>query len=157
MIIRGMRWGYDGGGIACGPVEGASNIELLVQDKKGRLCYVLNNRFMEFTSIYISPFSLFDHFMLLSCKGLDYDAEYQDARSICREIYDFEDCDYPEAMLNSDFLDAIKFTYTALDAFDPDNTAPEASARSFILKYLGTDTADLDGLALPQEDSCCIC
>ena len=55
MIIKNMRWGYDGGGIACRPVEGNTLVELKVVDPATkRVYFVLNSRMAEFNQIMIS-------------------------------------------------------------------------------------------------------
>ena len=38
MKILNMRWGYDGGGMACGPVEGSAIVEIMVREDNDRLC-----------------------------------------------------------------------------------------------------------------------
>ena len=30
IIVHGLRCGYDGGGMACGPVSGSTNVELRI-------------------------------------------------------------------------------------------------------------------------------
>lgn len=51
MKIRDMRWGYDGGGVACGPVEGNTIVEICVTEDDKHNYFVLVNLVHKFRSI----------------------------------------------------------------------------------------------------------
>lgn len=55
-----MRWAYDGGGIACGPVDGSYITEIMFHDEEGRPYFVSMSRMSEFMNVYVSEVSLFD-------------------------------------------------------------------------------------------------
>ena len=53
MVVRNMRWGYDGGGIACGPVEGNTIVEICVTANDHHNYFVVASRTGEFEKITI--------------------------------------------------------------------------------------------------------
>ena len=152
MILRGMRWGYDGGGMACGPTEGSLNTEVIVQDDLGHLHFVLNGQCLGCGKIMIAPFSLFDTFMLFNCEDLDQDYLYEKANGICTETYDFEEFDYPEEMMHSKFLDAIKFSFKASAAFEYTDEDWDKSARDFFKEFQDRDLSTIKDLDLPRDE-----
>lgn len=69
-----MRWGYDGGGMACGPVEGSTVTEITFLDEDGRLVFVSATRLMEFVNMYVSNVPLYDLLIQLAvCEDADYE------------------------------------------------------------------------------------
>ena len=44
MKILNMRWGYDGGCMACGPVEGSAIVEIMVREDNGTTAFVTASR-----------------------------------------------------------------------------------------------------------------
>lgn len=70
-----MRWGYDGGGMACGPVEGSYITEIMFKDDKGRLLFASVSRLMEFVNVYVSEVPLFD--LLMHIADSEVDIEYE--------------------------------------------------------------------------------
>ena len=58
MKIRNMRWGYDGGGVACGPVSGSSVVEVCVTDERHNY-FVIVSEMDGFQRVGVSPMPLF--------------------------------------------------------------------------------------------------
>ena len=150
MKLNNMRWGYDGGGFACGPVEGSTFVEAEVTDKDGQKYFVLMSRMAEFCKIEIARSPLFD----LGMQGV----EYERIREITVEAYDFErestdpdDYDedeeipqgeevYPcEGMYQSRFADAIKLTLKAMERCYEMQNPTDADAHLFAEEYLGKE------------------
>ena len=59
MKICGLSWGYDGGGIACGPVPGADIVELICEDADGTRYYISTSLFEQFEHMNVSRRPLF--------------------------------------------------------------------------------------------------
>ena len=75
MIVRNLRWGESCGGMACGPIEGSSVVELCVTWKGGTY-FIADSCLMEFEHIFVSPMPLFD--VLINMDRMDVDAAAED-------------------------------------------------------------------------------
>ena len=154
MEIRGMRWGYDGGGMACGPVEGSSIVELcLLKDEN--IYFVAITRMSEFEHIFVSDMPVFDILMLMSLYGVDFDHEFDKVRSHSIEEYDYEISDLPEDMEESEFCKALHLARLAMhkyymEGIDEEHEAAEAA--EFIKPYLEEELENIDLPELPVED-----
>lgn len=154
MEIRGMRWGYDGGGFACGPVEGSSVVELcLLKDKQ--VYFVAITRMSEFEHIFVSDMPVFDILMLMSLYGVDFDHEFDKVRSHSIEEYDYEIGDFPEDMDESEFAKALQLARLAMhkyyvEGIDEENAAEEAA--EFLKDYLEEELENIDLPEIPDED-----
>lgn len=152
MEIRGMRWGYDGGGVACGPVEGSSIVELCML-KDGQIYFVAITRMSEFEHIFVSDIPVFDILMLMSLYGVDFDHELDKVRSHSIEEYDYEIGDLPEEMEESEFAKALHLARLAMHKYyvegvDEEHEAVEAA--EFIRPYLDEELEKIDLPAIPD-------
>ena len=119
MKILGMRWGYDGGGFACGPVEGSTVVELIVADSDRHMHFVVASRMGQYEHIYISPVSIYDLFISGNCFEVDFNATYELIEKLVNEDYDYDTCedfDPAEEFKESKFEAAINFTRFAMKA-----------------------------------------
>ena len=82
MIIKNMRWGYNGGGME-EPVENGSHVELMVADEDGKLFFIENNQFTDCMTVRIAPYPMFDICMQLMWEDTDFECESQKLNQIC--------------------------------------------------------------------------
>ncbi len=146
MEVLGMRWGYDGGGVACGPVEGSTIVELCVTHDE-KLYFVAVSRMSEFEHIFLSDMPVFDILMHMSTFGMNFDHEFAKVQEHSFEEYDYEIRDLPEELNESVFAKAIHLARLAMHKYyvegvDEDNEAGEADA--FIKEYLEEDLNEMD-------------
>ena len=151
MKARNMRWGYDGGGIACGPVDGNTIVELMVMDEKGHHFFIADSKMMEFENIYISEVPLFDLLMKLFY-GCDFEYENEKVNKLSVEAYDFESFDPPEEMERSRFANAIHLVRLAMEEYYGGNDEGEdyTSADLFMEEYVDQE---LDEDSLTETES----
>ena len=138
MKVRNMRWGYDGGGIACGPVEGNTVVEICVTHEEHNY-FICASRMSEYMKVTVSPMPVYD--LLIESKHYDVDwaTEYDKVASVITEEYDFEISEYDKAMENSVFADALKLVCMAMkEAYKPEDPTYE-EAQKFIDKYVGEE------------------
>ncbi len=123
--IVSMRWGYDGGGMACGPVEGSTITEIMFLNEEGKTYFASVSRMSEFYNIGISEVPLFD-VLLHMCDGkVDTEAEIEKVKkySIIYEEtslggYDFiEESKYAKEMKM--VLSANDYYYNRSEDLDP--------------------------------------
>lgn len=140
MKINGLRWGYDGGGFACGPMDGSCIAELIGKNDAGSVIYVTISVMQNFEAITVSETSKFDVWM-----NNVYDLDDQLNDSI--ERYDLEIYEgfTGEEFEGSEYVSAIRFARFCLDHYmslegDPD----QGTADAFIQPYLGKDTDSID-------------
>ena len=154
MEIRGMRWGYDGGGIACGPVEGSSIVELcLIKDDQ--IYFVAATRMSEFEHIFVSDIPVFDILMHMSLYGVDFEHEFNKVQTHSVEDYDYEIGGLPEEMEESEFAKAIQLARLAMhkyyvEGIDEENEAAEVAV--FIKEYLDKELESIDLPEIPDKD-----
>ena len=164
MIIKNMRWGYDGGGFACGPMEGSTYVETQVADENGKDMYILMSRMDEFCKVEVSEQPLFD--MMMEAADLDndiFDQVLAKVEKLRIENYDFEresddPDDYDEEdevpqgeelydcpeMFEYRFAPAICLTLKAMDSCYELQEPTDEDARQFVEKYLGKDIDKLN-------------
>lgn len=90
MELKSARWGYDGGGIACGPVEGSIMTELMILDDDGHTHFVTASQFNEFGKIMITDFPILDVLVHLTDHDVDFDYEWGKVQDIINDSYDYE-------------------------------------------------------------------
>lgn len=126
-----MRWGYDGGGIACGPVEGSTVAEITFLDEDGRFVFVSASRLMEFVNLFVSPVPLYD---LLIQLAISEDIEYE--RKIltktAKEKYSIE-LPYTEDINESKYCGELYLTLIANDHYELGDG--EKEAEDWIYEY----------------------
>ena len=99
MKIKKMRWGYDGGGIACGPVDGSVYYELTIEDDDLNTIYICASTMDCFARVNVTKESYYE-------AGLK-----QDFDTIMRIMENsIEDYDYDETFIeDNDFADSKYF------------------------------------------------
>ena len=149
LTARGMRWGYDGGGMACGPVEGNTLVELCVTAEDHRNYFILFSRMGEYARITVSGVPLFDVWMYSNCDGVDVAAEAEKCSAGSLEDYEYEMGGTPgEEMGRSRFAKGIHLVRLAMEeAYGCDDEMIPAKAAEFMEAYAGED---LDEMELPE-------
>ena len=152
MKIRNMRWGYDGGGVACGPVSGSSVVEVCVTDEQHNY-FVIVSEMDGFQRVGVSPMPLFDILIHMMHYDVQFEDEFAKYESNVVEDYDFEIGDEPEEMSESKFAKAIHLARLAMQAYmELDDGASEtAAAEAFIEPYIGEDVDKMDLPELEEE------
>ena len=141
MKIRGMRWGYDGGGFACGPVEGNTVVEIIVTHERHNY-FVCASRMSEYMKISVSKTPIFDLLIELNHYDVDWEDEYQKIQEAVIEEYDYEINSIPEELEESEFYDAFKLINLAMEqAYKPENPTYE-EAQAFVEKYVGREISE---------------
>ena len=85
-----IEWGYDGGGMACGPVEGSYITEITFVDGDGRLLFVSVTRLMEFVNIYVSETSLYSLLLNLGRGDVDFEHTLNAVEKVSSVTYSAE-------------------------------------------------------------------
>ena len=150
MKIRNMRWGYDGGGMACGPVEGNTLVEICVTDDEGGIFFVCDSRMSDFEKIEVSPMPLFDIMMYMMRSDVDFDSALEKCDTNAIETYDYDIHEAPENDLaKSRFAKVIHLVRLAMqEYYGKDNEITDAkTARMFIGPYV---EGNFDEMELPE-------
>ena len=146
MKIRKMNWGYDGGGVACGPVEGSTIVEICVtKDEKNY--FVVVSRMSEFERVWVSPVPLYDLLIEANHYDVDFDNEFDKVEKTALEDYDYEIGYEPEEMYKSEFAKVIRLARTAMeqnDCFSNDNLTNVKAAEEFIKEYVDGNFDEMD-------------
>ena len=141
MKMKSMRWGYDGGGMACGPVDGACIVEVCLDDN-GQDLYVADSLFECYEHFWVTRKPVFEALMAVDMDALE---------EITNEgIEDFEYAmeggdmteETAEIMNESNYLPAIRFARMAMDVFDIEKDNGQTAAR-FMEPYIGRDPAEM--------------
>ena len=101
-----MRWAYDGGGFACGPVEGSYITEIMFHDEEGRPYFVSVSRMMEFIHGYVSEVSLFDLQLMFGRRDANSDDYMEKLEKYSTEEFDTE-LGYYDEILKSEYRDEM--------------------------------------------------
>lgn len=146
MIVRNMRWGYDGGGMACGPVEGSSIVELIVTHNDA-VQFIVVSRMSEFENVYVSPFSLFDSLIYSNNDDVDFGMEVEKVEKICTEFYSHEIYEPHASMKKSKLYKAINLARLAMKKYYEMGLQSEedelAKCKEFIEDYLDEDISKM--------------
>ena len=137
MKIQGMRWGYDGGGFACGPMPGTCYVEVAFFDGNQTL-YLTDGLFECFEHFWLTEESYFDKLMSKNWDPEDiksiYETDFESGRPIDDDIWD--------EISEMGIYDDWRFVRHMMDRFtleDDDETAKTA-----IQPYIGKNTKDLE-------------
>lgn len=147
MKVRNMRWGYDGGGMACGPVSGSMVVEVCVTDKERHNFFVVVSQMDNFQRVGVSPMPLFDVLMHMMHYDVQFDDEFAKYESNVIEDYDFEIGEEPEEMSGSRFAKVIHLARLAMQAYielDTDTESEAEAAEEFIEPYVDEDVDEMD-------------
>lgn len=116
MVLRNVRYGYENGGIACGPVPGTSNVELMVTNDEGKSSFILLSKYCMYESVFISDLSLFDVVMNMKRYDIDFDNELEKVESNSR--YDLEyDSNTDETIMTKEMYEGIPSEYHSAITF----------------------------------------
>lgn len=153
MKVRNLRWGESCGGMACGPIEGSSVVELCVTWKGGTY-FIADSCLMEFEHIFVSPMPLFD--VLINMDRMDVDTEEEYNKVSEASIIDFEceiddELDDLDDLEETEFRKAIEFVRYALQTYFESSLAEDEDyemAQKFIEAYVGEDILKAE---IPEE------
>lgn len=144
-MIKDMRWGYDGGGMACGPVEGSVNVEIKYLNDDRQLQFMLISNFQCFYKVQISDVSLFDLSMSAGDRDVDFDFELGLMEKLSKNTFDFEEGEEPDELKNSDVYNLYKVGLLAVREYWDINDENEAmAAEDFIEEYTDCDVRKLE-------------
>ena len=101
-----MRWAYDGGGIACGPVEGSTITEIMFHDEENCPYFVSASRMSEFVNVYASEVSLFDLLLWAGIGDSNIEDYMQKIEKYSVAEFDTEIGEYDD-ILESDYKDEM--------------------------------------------------
>lgn len=149
MKIRNMRWGYDGGGFACGPVEGNTIVEICVTGNDHHNYFVLVSRMMSFERVFVSEMPLFDIFIHMNHFDVDMEEEMEKVEECSFEDYDYEIGEEPEELGKSVYSKVIHVARVAMQSYynnDDENTNIQ-TAQEFITPYIDNE---LEEIELPE-------
>ena len=90
MVLRNVRYGYEDVGMACGPVPGTSNVELMVTNDEGKSSFILLSKYCMYETVFISDLSLFDIVMNMKHYDIDFDNELEKVESNSRYELEYE-------------------------------------------------------------------
>lgn len=122
--IVSMRWGYDGGGMACGPVEGSTITEIMFRDQEGKSYFVSATRMSEFVNLYVSEVSLYDIHFHFADRNANMDTEMQkvDKYSLWKAETELGGYEYIE---ESPYPTELKMVLSANDYYYNQNDDPD--------------------------------
>lgn len=150
-ILRNVRWGYTGDGMACGPMGGFDAVELVIEQEDKKLIFVRLDCMGEFAGASLRDHSTFDRFVFIT------DVENMDAHD-----YDFDLNEYEDEMSSDDpYFNVLNLGFAMLwhsyenNGRDGDGRAAEYDrAREFAGEWLNKDLdkCDIPVFRIPGED-----
>ncbi len=139
-ILRNVRWGYTGDGMACGPVGGFDVVEMIVEKDNGKLAFIRLDCMDQYAGVTVRNHSTFDDFVFINDDDSltnDYDFD----------MYEFGDEDGE----NDPNFSVVNLGLTVLrhlreiDTYDEDGRAAEYDgARAFVREWLDEDLDECD-------------
>lgn len=116
MVLRNARYGHEDGGMACGPVPGTSNVELMVTNDEGKSSFILLLKYCMYETVFISDLSLFDVVMNMKRYDIDFDNELEKVESNSR--YELEyDSKTDETIMTKEMYEGIPSEYHSAITF----------------------------------------
>lgn len=116
MVLRNARYGHEDGGMACGPVPGTSNVELMVTNDEGKSSFILLSKYCMYETVFISDLSLFDVVMNMKRYDIDFDNELEKVESNSR--YELEyDSKTDETIMTKEMYEGIPSEYHSAITF----------------------------------------
>lgn len=120
MVLRNVRYGYEDGGMACGPVPGTSNVELMVTNDEGKSSFILLSKYCMYETVFISDLSLFDVVMIMKRYDIDFDNELEKIESNSRYELEYEyeyDPKTDETIMTKEMYEGIPGDYHSAITF----------------------------------------
>lgn len=114
MVLRNVRYGYEDGGMACGPVPGTSNVELIVTNDEGKSSFILLSKYCMYETVFVSDLSLFDIVMNMNNYEVDLDNELEKVESNSRYELEYEyeyDPKTDETIMTKEMYEGIPSEY----------------------------------------------
>ena len=139
MKIRSMRWGYDGGGIACGPVDGNTIVELMVTGDDNHNYFLMEAKLCDGQRIDIAEIPMFDILMGAAHWEVDTEYEFKKIDTAAIETYDFEDGDIPVEMGKSKFAEILRLLHKIMLDYYNMPGQENADPDDYIKEYLDKD------------------
>lgn len=138
MKLINLKWGYDGGGMACGPVAGSTIAEIECQDEDGDTYFVHISRCGTYPTEYV---------VISKDSGID-DAVNQEWDNIMaykessnNTVFEYDIGEYPGDIFESSFIDVIRLTQMAvIEAVSQNPT--QQTADIWFKPYKGKDTSE---------------
>lgn len=116
MVLRNARYGHENGGMACGPVPGTSNVELMVTNDEGKSSFILLSKYCMYETVFISDLPLFDVVMNMKRHDIDFDNELEKVESNSR--YELEyDSKTDETIMTKEMYEGIPSEYHSAITF----------------------------------------
>lgn len=116
LVLRNVRYGYEDGRMACGPVPGTSNVELMVTNDEGKSSFILLSKYCMYETVFISDLSLFDIVMNMKRYDIDFDNELEKVESNSR--YELEyDPKTDETIMTKEIYEGIPGEYHSAITF----------------------------------------
>lgn len=110
MVLRNARYGCEDGGMACGPVPGTSNVELMITNDEGKSSFILLSKYCMYETVFVSDLSLFDIVMNMKRYDIDFDNELEKVESNSR--YELEyDPKTDETIMTKEMYEGIPSEY----------------------------------------------
>ena len=107
MVLRNARYGYEDGGMACGPVPGKSS-------------FILFSKYCMYETVFISDLSLFDVVMNMKRYDIDFDNELEKVESNSRYELEYEyeyDPKTDETIMTKEMYEGIPSEYHSAITF----------------------------------------
>ena len=140
MKLINLKWGYDGGGMACGPVAGSTIAEIECQDENGDTYFVHISRCGTYPTEYV---------VISKESGID-DAVNQEWDNIMaykespnNTVFEYDIGEYPGDIFESSFIDVIRLTQMAVFKAVSQNPTQQ-TADIWFKPYKGKDTSQCD-------------
>lgn len=138
MKLINLKWGYDGGGMACGPVPGSTIAEIECEDENGDTYFVHISRCGTYPTEYV---------VISKESGID-DAVNQEWDNIMaykespnNTVFEYDIGEYPGDIFESSFIDVIRLTQMAvIEAVSQNPT--QQTADIWFKPYKGKDTSE---------------
>ena len=138
MKLINLKWGYDGGGMACGPVAGSTIAEIECQDENGDTYFVHISRCGTYPTEYV---------VIIKESGID-DAVNQEWDNIMaykessnNTVFEYDIGEYPGDIFESRFIDVIRLTQMAVFKAVSQNPTQQ-TADIWFKPYKGKDTSE---------------
>ena len=148
-LIKSMNWGYDGGGMACGPMAGSSIVELAILNPDNSVMYASYSLLGRYGQIRFARRPLFAGLMNLPhVHGNDFDAALARIVDATAEQFDFE-LDDPDSMAPLDdapYRNITRLLRLAMQACCQLEEPAREDAEAFIAPYL---SGDLNAMEIP--------
>ena len=138
MKLINLKWGYDGGGMACGPEAGSTIAEIECQDENGDTYFVHISRCGTYPTEYV---------VISKESGID-DAVNQEWDNIMaykessnNTVFEYDIGEYPGDIFESRFIDVIRLTQMAVFKAVSQNPTQQ-TADIWFKPYKGKDTSE---------------